>query len=75
MKIITMIMLAGITTGCPSAARRICDRDKQERIIMECLDRTTSKVISAGEDVDLGSAVRSCKFMAEELSCWYEEQK
>jgi hypothetical protein len=42
---------------------------------MECLDRTSSKVVTAGEDVDLGSAVWHCKDMAKDLSCWYEKEK
>jgi hypothetical protein len=71
---ICFVMMGLLLTACPSQ-RYVCDNDKRERLIMECLDRTSSKVVTAGEDVDLGSAVWHCKDMAKDLSCWYEKEK
>jgi hypothetical protein len=74
MKTIAMIMLAVTSIGC-SCSQYVCDKDKQERLIMECLDRTSAHIVNPGEDVDLGHAVWSCRDMARDLSCWYEEKK
>lgn len=57
--------------GVTACERKVCDNEKRERLIMECLDRTP-KVTNAGEDVNLGGAVWPCRQMAEELSCWME---
>jgi len=53
---------------------RVCDNEKRERLIMECLERTP-QVTNAGEDVNLGGAVWPCQRMADELSCWMEKEK
>jgi len=72
MKTIIVVALAFMTFGC---VRYVCDNDKRERLIMECLDRTSAKVVNAGEDVELGNAVWPCRSMADSLSCWEEKDK
>ena len=68
------VMMGLLLTACPSQ-RYVCDRERQERLIMECLDRTSAHVVNPGEDVDLGKAVWQCRDMAKDLSCWYEDKK
>lgn len=68
----TAFLLACVVVGGCSCQRLVCDNEKRERLIMECLDRTP-KVTNAGEDVNLGGAVWPCRAMADELSCWMED--
>jgi hypothetical protein len=67
-----LILLAVLAIGCQ---HKVCDMEKRERLIFECLDRTPKNLGSAGEDLNLGSAVWPCTNMAEELSCWFEDDK
>ena len=72
--VVCFVMMGLLLAACPSQ-RYVCDNDKRERLIMECLDRTSAHIVNPGEDVDLGSAVWHCKDMAKDLSCWYEKEK